>query len=153
MLRTLATLLLLDSALLAQVRVGTVGTQFRAHEQINVQVTNAGKKTASYCVEFTQISFKTGAGTVEDMEHTPIPFYVQKQNGRRWSTLLIGPDIGSSRRAVILKPGESQQYTFRLSDRGRMRLVLEYWDGETERACTHPQGKRKETRSNVFVVN
>jgi hypothetical protein len=102
-------------------------------------------------VEFGQVSFKAGTGTVEDIEHTPMPFYVQKQNGK-WGTLMIGPDIGSSRHAVSLKAGESQHYPFRLSDHGRMRLVLDYWRGENDKVCEYPTGK-KTTRSKTFIVN
>jgi hypothetical protein len=150
--RTFAIVLLLSPIVQSQVRVSTLGAEFNSHDQINVQISNAAKGTVSYCVEFGQHSFKAASGTVEDMETTPIPFYVQRQNGRKWATLLIGPDIGSSRHAVVLKPGQSQHYPFRLSDRGRMRLILDYWDGENEKACEYPKGT-KTTRSNAFVVN
>jgi hypothetical protein len=152
MFRSFVMVFLLSPIALSQVRVSTPGTDFKSHEQIDVKITNAEKSAVSYCVEFGQISFKAGTGKVEDMEHTPTPFYVQEQNGGRWGTLLIGPDIGSSRHAVVLKAGESQQYPFRLSDRGRMRLVLDYWRGENDRVCEHPKGKNT-TRSNTFVVN
>jgi hypothetical protein len=152
MLRVLAVVLLFSSVALSRVSVSTPGAEFKSHDQINVQITNEGKNTVSYCVEFGQHSFKNGRGGVQDMETTPIPFYVQRQNGRSWGTLLIGPDIGSSRHAVVLKPGESQHYPFRLSDRGRMRLVLDYWDGESNRACEHLKGERT-TRSKAFDVN
>jgi hypothetical protein len=152
MLCRFTVVLLFTCIAVSQVRVSTSRAEFKSHDKINVQITNVGTSTASYCVEFGQQSFKTGGGGVEDMEATPIPFYVQRQNGRHWGTLLIGPDIGSSRHAVVLKPGESQQYPFRLSDRGRMRLVLDYWRGENEGACENLKGK-KTTSSNVFVVN
>ncbi len=152
MFRSFVIVFLLSPFALSQVRVSMLGTDFKSHEQIDVKITNAGTSTVSYCVEFGQFSFKTGTGTVEDMENTPIPFYVQKQNGGRWSTLLIGPDIGGSRHAVVLKAGESQQYPFRLNDHGRMRLVLDYLRGENDRVCENPKGK-KTTRSNIFVVN
>jgi len=152
MLRTFIVFLLLSQIVQSQVRVSTLGAEFKSHDQINAQITNAAKGTVSYCVEFGQHSFKAASGTVEDMETTPIPFYVQRQNGRKWATLLIGPDIGSSKHVVVLKPGQSQRYPFRLSDRGRMRLVLDYLDGENEKACEYPKGK-KTTRSNAFVMN
>ena len=130
----------------------TSRTDFRSHDRIDVQITNKGKSAVSYCVEFGQFSFKTGNGTAADMEPTPIPFYVQMDSAGRWGTLLIGPDIGSSRHAVVLKAGESQQYPFRLGDRGRIRLVLDYWVGEKDTVCEFPKSK-KTTRSNTFVVN
>jgi hypothetical protein len=152
MFRTIAAIVLFCPIALSQVRVSTPRTEFKSHDQINVQVTNGGKRTVSYCVEFGQYSFKTGGGGADDMESTPIPFYVQRQNGHKWGILLIGPDLGSSRHAVTLKPGESQQYPFRLSDRGRMRLVLEYWNGDNDKVCEHPK-RKKTARSSVFVVN
>jgi hypothetical protein len=152
MFRPFVFVLLLSPFLLSQVRVSTNGTDFKAHGRIDVQVTNAGKDAVSYCVEFGQTSFKTGTGATADAESTPIPFYVQRQVGDKWSTLMNGPDIGSIRKWIVLKPGESQQYPFRLSDRGRMRVVLSYWRSENERTCQRPNGK-KTARSNVFVVN
>jgi hypothetical protein len=152
MLCRFAVVLLFSCIAVAQLRVSTPGREFKSHDKISAQITNVGTSTVSYCVEFGQHSFKTGSGGVEDMETTPIPFYVQREGGRHWGTLLIGPDVGSSRHAVVLKPSESQQYPFRLSDRGRMRLVLDYWRGENERVCENPKGK-KTISSNVFVVN
>jgi hypothetical protein len=152
MFRSFLIVFLLGPIALSQVRISTPGTDFKSYGRISAQITNTGKITVSYCVEFGQISLKAGTGTAEDIEHTPIPFHVQKQNGSKWGTLMIGPDIGSSRHAVVLKAGESQQYPFRLSDRGRMRLVLDYWHGESDRVCEYPAGK-KATRSNIFVVN
>ena len=152
MFRSVVIVLLLSPVALPQLRLSTPSTNFKPHDRINVQITNAGKSTVSYCVEFGHISFKAGTGTTEDMEHTPTPFYVQRRNGSKWGTLLVGSDIGSSRHAVLLKAGESQQFPLRLSDRGRMRVVLDYWRGENESVCGYPKGK-KTARSNVFVVN
>jgi len=89
-----------------------------------------------------------GAKTVES---TPTPVYVQAKNRGKWSTLLIGPDIGSVRRSVVLQPGDTQHYPFRLAHRGQMRVVLDCWMGENDRACTNPKG-RKTAKSAVFVV-
>jgi hypothetical protein len=152
MFRWFAPVFLLGSIALCQVRVSTLNTDFDSRGRIDAQIINTGKVAVSYCVEFGQISHKTVTGAAEDVEPTPIPFYVQKQNGSRWGTLMIGPDVGSSRRAVVLKAGESQQYPFRLSDRGRMRLVLDYWRGENNKVCEQPTDK-KTTRSGIFVVN
>lgn len=55
---------------------------------------------------------------------------MQRKDGSRWNTLLIGPDIGSIRHAVVLDAGESYEFPFRLNDgRGTMRLALYYWKG------------------------
>ena len=77
MLRWFVFILGLSPIALSQVQLNTSATEYKSHQQIDVQVTNAGKNTVSYCVEFGQISFKAGTGTA-DIEHTPIPFYVQK---------------------------------------------------------------------------
>ena len=152
MFRSLIIVLALTPIALPQVRMSMSRTDFNSHDRIAVQITNTGKSAASYCVEFGQFSFKAGTGTAQDMESTPIPFFVQTDNAGKWGTLLNGPDIGSSRHAVVLKAGESQQYPFRLSDRGRMRLVLDYWRGDNDIVCEFPKGK-KTTRSKVFVVH
>jgi hypothetical protein len=90
---------------MCQVHV-TVPTQsFKASERIAAMVANVGDHEFLYCVEVGQASFK-GPG-VENMEATPIPFYVQRKSGRKWGTLLIGPDIGSFRSSVVLEPGPS----------------------------------------------
>ena len=112
MLRLLSFVALFSSAVVSQVRVSTGGEEFKSHQQIPVRISNAGKNNVSYCVEFDQWSLKTGSGEADDIEPTPIPFYVQKQSGGKWGTLLIGTDVGSSRRAVVLKAGESQQFPF-----------------------------------------
>ena len=152
MLRLLSFVALFSTAVVSQVRVSTGGEEFKSHQQIPVRISNTGKNSVSYCVEFGQWSLKTGSGEADDIESTPIPFYVQKQRGGKWGILLIGTDVGSSRRAVVLKAGESQQFPFRLGDRGRMRLVLDYWRGENDSVCKFPKGK-KTTRSKIFVVN
>jgi hypothetical protein len=96
MLRSLVIFSLLSPIAISQVRVSTPGTDFKSHEQIDVRITNAGSSAVSYCVEFGQASYRAGTGTEGDVESTPIPFYVQKQNSGKWQTLLIGPDVGSS---------------------------------------------------------
>jgi hypothetical protein len=152
MLRLLSFVALFSSVVVSQVRVSTGGEEFKSHQQIPVMISNAGKNNVSYCVEFGQWSLKTGSGEADDIEATPIPFYVQKQSGGKWGILLIGTDVGSSRHAVVLKAGESQQFPFRLGDRGRMRLVLGYWRGENDNVCKFPKGK-KTARSKIFLVN
>jgi len=163
MFRWVVIVLLFNPIALSQVRMAISPTDFKSHDRIDVQISNTGKKAVSYSVEFGQVSYKGEPVPAEGPDHTPIPsyvkvestpipFHVQKENGGKWSTLLIGPDIGSSRQAVALRAGESQHYPFRLSDRGRMRLALEYWGGENNNVCKYPKGK-KTTRSNIFVVN
>jgi len=163
MFRSLAISLFLIPTALSQVRIVTSRTDFNSHDRIDVQITNTGEKAVSYCVEFGQISYKGEIVSAPEPDHsripayvrvetTPIPFYVQKDKSGKWRTLMIGPDIGSSRHAVVLEAGESQQYPFRLGDRGRMRLVLDYWLGENDSVCEFPKHK-KTAHSNIFAVN
>ena len=102
----------------------------------------------SFCVEFGQWSFK---GDGSPLEITPTPVYVQAHSREGWRTLLIGPDVGNNRQVVVLAPKETQQYPFRLTNSGQIRLVLDYWIGENDRACENPP-HRKTTKSNVFYV-
>jgi hypothetical protein len=49
-------------------------------------------------------------------------------NGK-WSTLLIGPDVGSLLAPELLEPGQSVQFAFCLGASAKMRLQLNYWNG------------------------
>jgi len=46
------------------------------------------KDSVTYCVEYGQTSMNDG-----EVEATPSPFLVQRKDGSRWNTLLIGSDI------------------------------------------------------------
>jgi hypothetical protein len=133
---------------MAQVQITLPKSRFSRHEQIDVAVTNTGKKPISFCVEFGHWSFKDDS---TPMEATPTPVYVQAHSKRGWHTLLIGPDIGSSRHSVVLKGGETQHYPFRVSDKGEMRRLLDYWIGESDRTCENLP-RRKAAQSQVFFV-
>lgn len=139
---------------MAQVRLKLSKDHFHRHEEIDVAITNAGSKHVSFCVEFGHWSFKSHSseGINEGLETTPTPVYVQEHSGRKWHTLMIGPDIGSARHEVSLGPGETQHYPFRLSDTGEMRIVLDYWNGERDRACQNPP-YRSSVRSQAFRVD
>lgn len=132
----------------AQVKIALPRHQFNRHEQIDVVLTNTGQQPVSFCVQFGQWSYKSEA---EPLATTPTPVYVQQHTDKGWSVLLTGPDIGNSPHAVILSVGETQQYPFRLSDTGRMRIVLNYWTGESDGVCANPP-HRKTIRSEVFLV-
>jgi hypothetical protein len=126
-------LILAPVCAICQVQVTVPAQSFKASERIAAKVANVGDHEILYCVEFGQTSFK-GPG-VENTETTPIPFYVQRKSGGRCSTLMIGPDVGSARSSVVLEPGQSHEFPFRLNDKGEMRLVLEYWIGEKAVNC------------------
>jgi hypothetical protein len=131
---------------MAQVGIILPKDQFNRHEQIDVAIRNTGQQAVSFCVEFGHWSFKNDSSP---METTPTPVYVQAHSERGWSTLLIGPDVGSSRHSVVLAAGQTQKYPFRLSDAGKMRIVLKYWTGESERIRENPP-HHKTTIAKVF---
>jgi hypothetical protein len=120
---------------------------FQSRQLIDAKIQNLGNSPVSYCVEFGQ---RSAVGDI--VEATPIPFYVERRDGAKWNVLLIGPDVGSARRSVVLKARHSQNFPFRLGDHGQMRLVLRYWTGEWEEACSEPQKGMKIARSPMFTV-
>jgi hypothetical protein len=131
----------------AQVKISVPVLRFKAHDQIDVRVTNAGTAPVTYCVQIGHVSY-TDSG---QSEPTPTPVYVQQKNSRGWSTLMIGPDIGSFLSPESLLPGESQQFPFRVNARGTMRLVLEYRLGSNESFCKDRKGLRV-ARSREFSI-
>lgn len=140
-------MLLFYLSAIGQVQVNIPQPRYKQHDSIDVGVTNTSKKAVSFCVEFGHWSFPDA----DHLEATPTPVYVQRNNRGGWSTLLIGPDIGSIRHSVTVGPGESQHYPFRLSDQGQMRVMIDYWIGESDNTCENPKGRRT-AKSHVFVV-
>jgi hypothetical protein len=132
----------------AQVQIGVPKGRFAQYELIGVVITNTSKRAVSFCVEYGQSSFRDE----NNSESTPTPVYVQRQTSRGWSTMLIGPDVGSIRGTDMLAPGESRRYPFRLHGPGRMRLILDYWVGENTRTCAAPKG-RHTVKSRPFVID
>lgn len=132
---------------IAQVEIDVPASLLSSEDVIHVKVTNKGRLPMSYCVEFGQRS--PHAGTIET---TPIPFYVEKLNGEKWSVLMIGPDTGNSRHGVGLEPGSSQDFPFRLRDQGTMRLVLHYWMGNREDVCSETVKRWKTLKSRPFSI-
>ena len=122
--------------------------KFAIHEQIRATVENVTNTPVTYCVEFGQRSMKG-----DEVETTPSPFLVQQKNGSKWNTLLIGPDVGSSRHAVVLDAGESHEFPFRLNDAGTMRLALWYWRGSMPGLdCGAPPKHAEKVLSRPFAV-
>lgn len=121
----------------------------KKYEKIQATLENTGSKPITFCVEVGQTSPK-GVGEVES---TPSPFWVQRNNNGRWSTLMIGPDVGSFQSPQVLDSRESVEFPFRLGDSGQMRLRLNYWQGSLPRLDCHapPKGARLVT-SAVFTV-
>jgi len=102
----------------AQVKIHIPTQHQKKYETIHASVENAGSKPVTFCIEFGQTSPK-GSGEIET---TPSPFWVQKDGNGKWSTLIIGPDVGSTRGPEVLASGNSLEFPFRLGDSGQMRL-------------------------------
>ena len=129
-----------------QIRIPT--GRYAVHEQIHAKIENDTKDSVTYCVEYGQTSMNDG-----EVEATPSPFLVQRKDGSQWNTLLIGPDVGSSRHAVVLDAGESHEFPFRLNDAGTMRLALWYWRGSMpDLDCGAPPKHAEKVLSRPFAV-
>ena len=133
---------------LAQVRITLPARSFGVEDQIHAKIINDGTHAITICVEFGQTS-PNNRGS----ESTPSPFVVQRHSGDRWSTLLIGPDVGSVRRSLEIDAGKSQEFVFRLNDVGKIRLLLYYWrDSRQGSSCTAVEKGAKAVHSEDFVV-
>lgn len=134
---------------MAQAKIDLSAQHYKLHEEIRAKVQNIGSRSVTICVEFGQTSHKSDG----EVESTPIPFWVQRNDHGKWGTLLIGPDVGSLRVPVLLDAGESNDFSIRLIDSGRMRLRLEYWPRPIPKLDCHarPRGAKRVT-SAVFTV-
>ena len=131
----------------ARVRVSVPSQTYTQQQRIVATVQNMGKRAITVCVEVGQTSQIGG-----ETKSTPYPFTVQQKSQSKWSTLLIGPDVGSFRGTNVLKPGESLEFPFALNSTGQMRLLLEFWNVETPpEKCSELKGSKK-TTSNTFLV-
>src|SRR5580704_9033095 len=116
--------LMMPSIAVAQVIVSVPSRHYKAHEKINAKVENRTDNAVTFCVEVGQTSSNNG-----EIESTPLPFSVERNSNGKWGTLMIGPDVGGVRGAIVTEAGESKEFPFRLNDSGRMRLRLNYWRG------------------------
>jgi hypothetical protein len=140
--------LILATAASAQVKITVPAQQYKAHDEIHAKVKNTGNNAVTICVEFGQTSMKAG-----EVETTPSPFWVQRNDNGKWSTLMIGPDVGSARASVVLEAGESKEFPFRLNDSGQMRLRLNYWRGSIPKLnCHRPPKDSRLATSSAFNV-
>ena len=132
----------------AQVKIHVSPQHHKKYETIHASVENAGSKSVTFCIEIGQTSPK-GAGEIET---TPSPFWVQRNNDGKWSTLMIGPDVGSFKSPQVLDPGKSVEFSFRLGDSGQMRLRLNYWNGPLPSLDCHVPKGAKLVTSGAFIV-
>jgi hypothetical protein len=132
----------------AQVRVTIPSQELTFRHKFPATVENASTEPVTFCVEFEQTS-SNGIIT----ERTPIPFVVERWSEGTWHTLMIGPDVGSLRRPVVLITGQSQEYSFRLNVLGRTRLLLTYWQGsKPDLVCTKPPKGARKAKSKPFEL-
>lgn len=133
----------------AQVKIHISPQHQTKYEKVYARLENVGNKPVTFCVEFGQWSPKGG----DEIETTPSPFWVQRNDNSKWSTLIIGPDVGSLKAPEVLDPGKSMEFPFRLGGSGQMRLRLNYWNGSLPSLDCHapPKGARLVT-SAVFTV-
>src|SRR5260370_33298487 len=97
----------------AQVQINVATRTYKRHERIVATIKNSGKKPVIVCTEIGQTSRIN-----DEIKTTPYPFVGQKNKKNKWSTLLIGPDVGSFRSNNVLKPGESVEFPFAINDTG-----------------------------------
>lgn len=140
-------MLLLCVSAFGQLEIRIPQQRYKQHDRIDVVIANTSTKQVSFCVEYGYSSFRDADHT----ESTPTPVYVQRKDKRGWGTLLTGPDVGRMMLSDSLGAGESQQYPFRLSDTGEMRIMVDYWMGQSDRTCQQQKG-RKTAKSRVFVI-
>jgi hypothetical protein len=143
-------LLLLFGAHRTDLQITVPARQFKVLERIPAEIENSPSEPITFCVEFGQTSPSPDENGVEA---TPSPFVVQAYSSGKWHTLLIGPDVGSSRHSVVLEAKKSAQFPFRLRQTGQIRLVLWYWVGAVPNLdCTHPPKGEKKIESKAFIV-
>jgi hypothetical protein len=148
-LAALSLLLVSNTAVMAQVKINISQEHYKKYEEIHANVENSGNSPVTLCVQVGQTS-PTGEGGIES---TPSPFWVQNYGDGKWSTLLIGPDVGSYKGVAVLEPSESMKFPFRLNASGRMRLRLNYWRGSMPNFdCHAPPKGVKQVTSTVFTV-
>jgi hypothetical protein len=133
----------------AQVKIVPSRPHYNVQEAIRATVQNKSSHAITFCVEFGQTS-----STGNQIESTPSPFWVQQNLENKWSTLLIGPDVGSVRHPVVVEPGKSEEFALRLNNTGTMRLRLRYWDKSSPLAdCAKLQAGTKLATSSVFKID
>jgi len=135
--------LILSTTSLAQVKISVPGKHHNRKEEIHAKVENAGRQPITLCVGFAGIS-----------GNTPSPFWAQRNNGRKWSTLLLGSDIGPAfGSAVVLEAGQSEEFLLQLNESGNIRLRLDYWRGAIPNlACaSQPKGSHVATSASFTI--
>jgi hypothetical protein len=135
--------LILATTGLGQVKISVPGQHHSRKEEIHAKVENTGRQPITLCIGFAGVSGST-----------PSPFWAQRSNSGKWSTLLLGSDLGpASGSAVVLEAGQSEEFLLRLNDSGNIRLRLDYWLGAIANlpCASLPKGYKVAT-SAVFTI-
>jgi hypothetical protein len=133
----------------AQVEITIPVQHYKHQEEIRATVQNVGKTPITFCLEVAQQSPQG-----DTLESTPYPFWVQQFGKGKWSTLMNGPDIGSSRASLVLQAGEAREFPFRLNASGKLRLRMNYWRGSIPNLdCKAPPKAIKLVSSAIFIID
>src|SRR5271165_2125450 len=91
---------LLSLTVAAQVKIDLPKQNKKKYETIHASIENTGSKPVTFCIEVGQTSPKEDAETETD----PAAVLVKRNDNGRWGTLMIGPDVGSSKSPEVLGP-------------------------------------------------
>ena len=102
--------------------------------------------------ELEEIVRETGGVAV--VAPPPSPFFSREISLLDKSGILImGPDVGNFRTALVLETGKSEEFLVRLSDSGKMRLRFNYWRGSDPNFdCNKPRKDLRLATSTVFTI-
>jgi hypothetical protein len=146
-LSALALFLVTAHAATVKVQLRIPSRQYEASEQILATVDNLGTQPITICIDAGHWSLNMGK-----VESTPIPFWFERKIGQQWG-ILIGSDLPSVVVPEVVEAGKSLEFPFRLSDKGTMRLRLNYWPGaRPDLNCTPPPRGAKQLVSPTFVI-
>jgi len=150
MIGPLTIILFLLAAHGPRIQIKIPNTRFKERERISAEVDNRGETPITFCVEYGRTS---PTQDENQSESTPSPFNVQANSSGKWNTLLIGPDVGSFQAPIVLEGNKSSEFPFMLRTKGKMRLVLWYWDkAMPDLDCKHPPNGEKRLESLPFLV-
>lgn len=136
----------------AQVRIEIPSRQYTTGERITAAVVNSTSRTIAYCTGIETFGWSKNGKVVSDLTISPFGVLHKSQAGK-WGILLDGVDVRNSWRIDSLEPGHSQQYSFKVREKGEKRLVIEYkFDDGANCDCSDPYGRWKKTRSRTFLV-
>ena len=119
---------------------------FRFHP-FSIELKNGLSVAITFCTDFGQ------AVETESGRHAaPNPFELQKWNGKRWTTQLIGTDVGSGETAVSVDAHDSRNFKLQINESGRYRLRLSYLEGDANTVCPLAAQRSAAITSKPFSV-